>query len=211
MGPLLPITLLLGSMWYLDREQERGQGQAVGGGPIQKTMAPPPTFSPIAVSRVTQMVGTTRVFQPGVHHELETLLRSSGIEVLALEGTPVGAHIFKLVPLTPGGATAGGMIDAALRSGQVVLGSLALALGGTPDQQLLLVGNPEVKSYANGRGVFAVLADRPAVVAAPEPEAPAEEPVRVAPKHALRKLKTNGVAPAPVETVIVEAEESVEG
>lgn len=200
MGPLLPIGILLGSFWYLDKESEKQASQP-------KSSAP--HFSPLAIGRVTTTEGGVRSYQPGILSDLAPLLQSSSIELLQLEGTPVGAHIFKLIPFTAGAATAMGVIDTALRSGQVVLGSLALILGGPADQQLLLVGGPDVKAFANARSVFAVLAERRAMPvqaeAAPEAE---PEPVKKAVPNALRKVKANGQSATPA--VVIEEAAPVE-
>ncbi len=170
MGPLLPISILLGSFWYLDRERERQEPAA----------AAPPKFSPLAVGRVAGLVEGVRTFHEDISTELDPLLSSSGVQPVELEGMPPGVSIFRLAPLVPGAASASALIATALRSGHVVLGSLALALGGSPDQQLLLVGGPEAKRYANGRSAFALLADIPApIVAEPEPPAPAPKKRKV--------------------------------
>lgn len=189
MGPLIPLAILFGSMYVLDKDNER----KLAAGPIHV----PQRFSPMAVSLVTTDTAGIRSFAPHATEAIRGMLASFSVESMHVEGAPDGVSIFRLVAPEPGAVLASDVAVQAERKGLAVLGALALALSTVGPDHLLLVGRPDIAlRLANKTSLFAVLSapERKTVVPEPEPEPPvtAEEvKARIARRA---KSKPNGKA-----------------
>lgn len=198
MGPLLPIAILFGGLYMLDKEKQ-----------AEKQSAPqqPQRFTPLAVSMVATEVAGVRHFLPEVKESVRALLASHAVESVTIEGAPAGVLLFRLVAHEPGATIAADVVKQAESNGMAVLGALALALSSSSSDHLLLMGLPgDALRLANAKSAFAVLSVPGEKVGAVEPVVapePAEPPVtaaevkqriakRTAVKNALRETLTNG-------------------
>jgi len=183
MGPLLPLAMLFGGLWYLDKDKPQAAAGAV------KPAAP--RYSKTAVSAVTTMRGDTRMFKAA-----DIDLSAVSLEYVTVESGPADIAMFKVLPHVELGAIpASKAIEQALAKGLCVLGSLTLVLAelGREPTLLLFCQPRDAAKYANPHSHFAVLA-------MPEPPAPPVEVVEPEPKAAPPKRRNGLTKQVPAET-----------
>lgn len=192
MGPLLPLMFLGAGIWYLDKDQK------------PTTKPPIPRYSRMAVSAVTETENEVRRFKA-----LDFDFAAFGIEYVQVDSPSAeGMAMFRLVPLDIGAENAQKAIERATSLGNVVLGSLSLALSEPGSEPMLLLVVPvEKRGLASPSSQFAVLAE-PKPVERVEPEVrPAPPVTEAAPAEVLERPKRNGLKKLPPEPVpeVVEA------
>lgn len=195
MGPLLPLGVLFGGLWYLDKEKP-----GVGAGATQA-----PRFPAAAVAAVTVMSGNVRCYARPEAISLSTY----SLEQVSIENGPQGVVMFKLLPhIELGALPADKAVQQAVDKGLACLASLSTVLSepGTHPMLLMFCRQEDVAKYAGPNSHMALLAMRPPVPA-DAGEAPAPTPGEAIrpPGEAIRV--GHGLGPnvaADVEATVVE-------
>jgi len=147
MGPLLPLAMLFGGLWYLDKDKSEPKPQESVGRATR--------FSKMAVASVTEMRGEVRHFK-----QVDIDLSAFGLEYVPIENGSPDIAMFKLVRPDIGSVPAAKAVEDALSKQLTVLGSLSLCLAELGTETMLLLFVPAAKAkLASANSHLAVLAE----------------------------------------------------
>ncbi len=162
MGPLLPLAMLVGGLWYLDDKKSAAENP-------NPRVGAAPRYSSTAIAAVTETRGGTRFFKAAPSVDLGMC----SLEHIDIETRPADIAMFKLLThVEMGSLPANKAVEQAVAKGLFVLASMSVILSEPGTQPMLLAFVPAgaVERYTGASSHFAVLA-APAAPAA-EAESP---------------------------------------